>query len=161
MEIYGENKSDLSLLTRNSLKPADTASCVMWLQLIIMWPRFHLHTQMLENILNLIRLVNSSFFLQRRLVRVSHVNISKEQEVALSVAHATLTCWNATSMLFAAALGTANVPFLISGPQKASLCACKCGLKRERETSAVHTVKISIFHKSEKNCGVCADVSYF
>ena len=84
MEIYEGNQSDFDM------KP-------MWFDLIILWA--NLHTQMLENVLNLIRLVKSSVF------QLSQVSISKDQEAASFMDHATLTCWNATSMLFAAALG--------------------------------------------------------
>lgn len=85
-------------------------------------------------------------------MRVSHVNIFEEQEVALSVAHATLTFWNATSMLFAAALGTRRCPLSHKrAPRKHLYVHVSVDSReREREMSAVHTVKISIFHKSER-----------
>ncbi|KAG7236202.1 hypothetical protein INR49_001320 [Caranx melampygus] len=93
-----------------------------------MWPRTNLHVQLLENALNPIRPAKGS-----RVIGVSLVNgRSEEQEVALCMAHATLTCWNATSMLFAAALGTRRRPLSHQQHKKASLCACKRGPKREQ-----------------------------
>lgn len=108
----------------------------MWLEPMIMWPRTNL-----ENTLNRDQTCERIGVIGVSLVE----GRSKEQEVALCMAHATLTCWNATSMLFAAALGTRRHPLSHQQPEKASLCACKRGPGREQCSTYG---KDFIFHKS-------------
>ena len=73
-------------------------------------------------------------------VRASLVNTSKEEEVVSL--HATLTFWNATSVLFAAALGAGRCPSFSDG-----IFMCMRAWTRERDERSTYG-KDLIFHKS-------------
>ena len=146
---------------------------MMRLEPVIISPGASLHARMPENISHVIGLVKNHLFFSffffllsaldpvagGRRHRGSLANVrSGEQEVASRMAHATLTCRNATSMLFVAALGTRRRPLSHQPPQKASSCACK--RRPQRETGAVYKVKTSS-STNQRRCGICADVSCF
>lgn len=86
-------------------------------------------------------------------VRASLMNTSMEEEVVSL--HATLTFWNATSVLFAAALGAGRCPPFLRRHLYVHASV------DSRETSAMHTVKISSSTNQGESFGGCADVGCF